>query len=535
MNKKVAIVGDHQMVHELERQYQAKGFIVERQKEVSACQEIGAYDEFFLLASNGDITPTEADSQAIDALKYLADHEDTSRHDGHRLRCHLLLRSRTTLWMIQTFDFPDGINTVLDVYPFTIEDQWAKNVLVKMPGAQTPYDYPPLDRTPISKDSTQMVHLVISGFSEQAEALAIHTALIAHYPNYRSSDEQPLRTRITIVDEDICQQRDKLIAKYQRLFEHSYYRTIFPLEEQSTFHDPQTMGCTDVEWEFVQGDLFQPVITQKLSFWATSTTQCLSIAIAHGDMGRDMSEAISLPSVVYEQQVTVYLQMQDASPCSLLRQSERYQNIFPFGMRDCGYDVSLPLMRMARLLNAFYFGLADVEQGTVDEHKADEAWSSLPSYAKRFSNLYNVMTIPTKMRSLGHDDNDWDTFYAISEKEVQEIAEVEHNRWNVEELILGFRPCTDAETKAVEASINEYLRCQRTNQLDGWALKDKRGRICTLKEIYKEDDLRRAHYDLRPYSDLRIDKSGLNVRHYDIDLSACIPLLANSFKKGGVS
>lgn len=531
--KRVLILGEHPMVIGLVHQYQAMGFVVERQNNLSECRDVVTYDELFLFPKQ-DIDAIEADYIAVETLKHLAAGYDLAKHDNKRLLCHLLLRSQTMLWMIQTMDFPKEINHTFEVYPFTIEDQWAKNVLVKLPGLHTHFDYPTLDREPITKDSRKMVHLVISGFSDQAIAFAIHAALVAHFPNYHASDNQPIRTRITFVDNDICPRRDEFVAKYQHLFENSYYRTVFPDKKDSKFHAPEIKGCSDVEWEFVDASIFHPVMVEKLAAWANSPIQQLSIAITHESQRQNISEAVGLPVTIYEQGTTVYLRVKDAQSVTLLRQSRRYRNIYPFGMEDCDYDVLQPLMRMAKLLNAYYSGLVKVEQGIDSESMVDESWHNLPSYAKRFSNVYNVMSIPTKMRSLGHDEEDWDTFYAITEQEIQEIAEVEHNRWNVEELILGFRPCTEDEKKEIAENISEYMKCQEEELLDKWKIKDSRGRPCTLKEIYKEDTMRRAHYDLRPYGDLQIDKTGQNVKRYDSDLSRCIPLLANIFKKGGV-
>ena len=120
------------------------------------------------------------------------------------------------------------------------------------------------------------------------------------------------------------------------------------------------------------------------------------------------------------------------------------------------------------------------------------------SGVKRMSNIYNAMTIGVKMRSMGFKEDDWDKFYDMSQEDIETLAEVEHNRWSVEELMLGWRPCTDQEQREVESDIS-------------------------MKEILKK---RKIHYDLRAYNDLRPDSSGKPVQIYDRCLSACIPLIA---------
>ena len=98
-----------------------------------------------------------------------------------------------------------------------------------------------------------------------------------------------------------------------------------------------------------------------------------------------------------------------------------------------------------------------------------------------------------------------DTFYAMTQEEVELIAQVEHNRWCVEEMLLGFRPCTDEEQAEIEADIAK-------------------------KSEYKN---RLIHYDLRAYNDLRADDTGMNVNTYDLCLSASIPLIALKGSKQG--
>ena len=129
------------------------------------------------------------------------------------------------------------------------------------------------------------------------------------------------------------------------------------------------------------------------------------------------------------------------------------------------------------------------------------------------------MTIPTKMRSLGHEEKDWDKFFALTQEEVETLSAVEHNRWSVERLIGGFRPPTNTERDEIRKNIETFITAKET----GKEMPEK-----DLKNIYKK---RKIHYDLCSYRELREDKTGQNVRLYDYDLIACIPLIAQSFKE----
>ena len=88
----------------------------------------------------------------------------------------------------------------------------------------------------------------------------------------------------------------------------------------------------------------------------------------------------------------------------------------------------------------------------------------------------------------------------LTPHEIAILAEVEHNRWNVEELLMCYRTVTPEEEKEIEKNIE-------------------------LKNVYKE--IRTAHYDIRPYEDLRSDESGRCANVYDISITSAIPLILN--------
>lgn len=532
-NGKILIIGEHPLRGYLEQQYAASCEVTcvasFGNEDVSQCNEI------VLLTSPDADGKTAEDNRALLLLSKMA--EQIPENNAKRPVVHLLLQSNDTLSVLQTVDLPDTVINAMDVYPFTLESHWARVVVAKMPGELPTIDYPTLDREPIVRDSGKTVHLLVSGFSSLAQTLAIHAALVAHYPNYNNNSPEPLRTRITILSKDLDSKRGELITRYRSLFENSYYRTVNVEQRTSNFHAPQYAGkrkdFVDVEWEFVDGEIHNEIVQQKIKSWSTSDTQLLTIAIAHDNDDDNIKDVLALPKEVMENGVTVLARVGNSESISLLKTSGKYENVYPFGMNDSGYDVRLPLMTMGKLLNAYYWGVIDENSHVIDLDKVDEAWKKLPSFAKRFSNVYNVMTIPTKMRSLCHTFEHWDSLFAISEREVEEIAVVEHNRWSVEELIMGFRPCTDSELKLVDASIAEFLAIKGDEEkLAQWKLRDKQGRECTLKEVFKEDDTKRAHYDLRDYDDLRVDRNGVNVQDYDKKLIRCIPYLAYAFKKG---
>ena len=474
MTKRIIIIGKHPITECLVKQYEAKGGKVDQQEGLTTEGVlINDYDEVYLLAGDGE------DDKAVAMLAKLADDYRVESHGGKRLVCHLLLQSNQKLRMLQTCDLCDAVRQKIDVYPFSMDEMWSRDIV--------------LDYKPVTMQSEKHVHLVVFGMNEIAEMVAIQAALVAPYPNYIRNHS--LRTRITMVDEQAELKSDTIIKRYQHLFDNSFYRKVRPSEEKAVvaFHKPMYDGrredFVDVEWEFVEAESWNVGVREKLQRWAKDEQQLLTVVLAGNDAEKNKSMSLLMPSELYEQHIPIYI----------------------YGQHDCSYDVTMPLVRMAKNVNYIYdrcyaenYSQLTIEQAPfsmkyaveIDSEERERSWAKL-SNVKRMSSIYNAMTIATKMRSIGLEEKDWDDFYDIPQQDIEMLAQVEHNRWSVEELILGFRPCTDDEQTAIEADIR-------------------------LKAMMKK---KKIHYDLRAYNDLRPDETGKPVegvrvairqhRHYD--------------------
>jgi len=435
-------------------------------------------DDLFL-RSDGD------DDAFIAKLADVAAQYDMLAHGGRRLTCHLMLQSNRALRMLQTCDFCDAVRQKLDVYPFTQDELWCQTIVP--------------DYESITLQSDKHVHVVVFGMGEVAEMVAIQQSHIAHFPNYVRNHS--LRTRITMIDSEASLKYEDFINRYQHLFDNSYYRVVKPSEAKAVvkFHKPMYEGSredfVDVEWEFVEAEFENADLREKLKLWANDKHQLLTVVLTANDRNQNQSRSLLLPQALYEQHIPVFV----------------------YGQNVFDSDAISPYIRMAKNVNYIY-NLCyneNVENWTgqlryaveIDVEERERLWAKLP-IVKRMSSIYNAMTIPVKMRSVGLNEEDWDKFYDLSPQDIELLAQVEHNRWCVEELILGFRPCTDAEQDEIAADVAAH------------------------KEAYKAH---KVHYDLRAYNDLRPDKTGKSVTVYDLCLSSCLPLIAKEEmkEKGG--
>ena len=497
---KALIIGCHPILSDIDRQYRQRGEDVLLIPNTCDFQttDIESAKEVFLL-SNYDKRPIEADNDMMNLLEQISSAYKPELNGGKRLLCHLLLRSNSLLHMICLEGFRQEIETKLEINPFTIEDIWSQAVATN------------LDREPITKRSEKTIHLVIFSMSELAEQVAIKTALVCHYPNYLQTGHSR-RTRITIIDETAFEKSEEWIQKYKHLFDNCYYRFIDAKKQPAVTYTSQPMyknreDFIDVEWEFVTATPYDKLVRNKIAEWSTSQSQLLTIVFASKNEEKGMNDALHLPGTVVSSKIPVFVYMQEDNAFRQISHSNNTPQIIPFGMVNHGYDINIPFVRMAKIVNYIYDRCYEENDKDwnghlrfsvdINEGEKEQSWAR-KSGVKRMSNIYNAMTIGVKLRSIGIKEDDWERFYDISQEDMEILAEVEHNRWSVEELILGWRPCTDLEQHEVEADI-------------------------TMKDVLKKQKI---HYDLRAYHDLRPDGTGRPVQVYDRCLSACIPLIA---------
>jgi len=524
MNSKVLIIGNHPVIADVTKQYRQRGDAVLFLKDDQELSKVvlAAFKEVVLLADYYK-SPIEADNRIMGTMQQIAASYNPEGNNGKRLLCHLLLRSHSLLHMIRLDGFCEEIEKKLEVNPFTMEDQWSQTVALS------------LDREPITKQSEKTVHLVIFGMSDVAEQVAINAAHVCHFPNYLQK-AHTLRTRITLIDEAAYEKSSEWLQKYKHLFDNSFYRHVDPKRSPAVTHLSKPMyqdreDFVDVEWEFVSASPYDKLVREKIAQWSVSHSQLLTIVFAEERVETGIRHALHLPEAAVSAKIPVYVYMQNDEAFNQIMHSGNTPNIIPFGMLNHGYDVNIPLVRMAKNVNYIYDRCYEENEEDWDGHlrfsvaineEAKERLWTKKFGVKRMSNIYNAMTIGVKMRSMGFKENEWDRFYDLSQEDIELLAEVEHNRWSVEELILGFRPCNDSELKEIASSIDAHNKKRIEEGYDAVRNKD------TLKDTYKKE--KKVHYDLRAYSELCLDGTGRPVQVYDRCLSACIPLIAKESK-----
>lgn len=279
-------------------------------------------------------------------------------------------------------------------------------------------------------------------------------------------------------------------------------RKEYVLFKEENGYEKKDANFLDVEFEFIKGNVFSHRVQEEIRQWAKDNqNQYLSIFLAQSNQRQNFVLAINMPDDVYENAIPIFIRQDrsdnfvtDLREADMKKDKEklihwsvnatgklerkerdaRYANIYPFGMNETAFCADEKALKRAKLINYLYetadyssfkfksiLTLDSMPESQIWE-EADAAWSKL-SVALKWSNLYSAYTIRTKlailrsMRELALDDTSHD-FQELSDKEVQELAKVEHNRWNVEKLLMGYRKPLKEEDKNVYKEFANNLK-----------------------------------------------------------------------------
>lgn len=457
--------------------------------------------EIFLI---GESNEYDHDSLNIDSLqKIVAIHY--KKQDCPRIPVSVLFEYQTTYAAFQISDLAEEWRTQIDFHPFNFYEEWAKKLLVKRcyKEGDSTVEYPALDREPITLESDQTVHLVIIGMSRMGVALGIEAAQLLHFPNF--CRDRRLKSRITFIDATADEEMNFFRGRYRHYFDlaPSLYCDMEHPDDQCVLppnwnYGPRT-DFLDVEFEFIKGRAETPAVQKLLEKWADDPMQQLSIAICLNFPPQAMAMGLYLSDVIYARNVPVFIRQETSSALLDLLNNRlkkeplnRYSHVYPFGMLANSFDLDRRNTRRAQLVNYIYNFKG--KYGTnppacPSEKELQNGWDKLP-VALQWSNLYCADSVDIKLRSLGFGAT---PPVRLTTAQIELMAEVEHNRWNMEKLLLGYRKPTPEEESLCQ---DEDVRKKYKNRLF-------------------------IHTDIRPFC--KLDKE---TKEYDRCISESLPLVA---------
>lgn len=445
---------------------------------------------------------------------------------GSKIVCHIMFEYQTAYASLKVSDINTDAIAFSPFNPYEMWAQRLLVGKELLPNDNYRY-LPLEGEEGIKAEDDKFVHLVIVGMSRMGMALGIEAAHLAHYPNFESLDEagkrRNIRTRITFIDSNAAQEMAFFQGRFASLFELAHWRYAKSPELQSADHcakssengDSKSLYVTsddqswhrpdlekydylggdflDIEWEFIHGNVESESVRSYLSDAVNNPQSKVTIAVCLPVHNRAVAVSLYLPREVYEKssQVLVYQRNDDSMLCEISKNNSIYnQKIRPFGLaaKTLDFNMLAEVDAIAATVDRRYNeykGYANAAADNKGDKSCAEALKAIVNYlrlgimnkrqkparsnekisdktkaAKLWSSRYNAYSLRSKLRCVGVSVDSQEEFSA---EQLELLGRVEHNRWNTEQLLLGYRPLTAAEqqmctsnTKAADGLKSEY-------------------------------------------------------------------------------
>lgn len=469
--------------------------------------------ELYIIGENTRTDDVESyhDTMNMECLKLVCNTVEKTTPSNKRkekLICRVMFEFQTTFSVFQFFDINKKVCSIIDFRPFNYYEMWAQKILINkeispqnLEVAFKEGGFLPLEGAEgIKEHDDSHVHLFIVGMSRTGVAMAIEAAHLCHFPNY---ENKKIRTKITFIDKNAATEKDYFMGRFKELFALSHWR-YGNIEKDGNLqwkdqyrhvpvgYDYLGGDFLDIEWEFINGGI-ETAAVQNYILDSANPLAKVTIAICLPESNSSHAAALYLDKKIYESdsvlQVLVY---------------NRYGNAIVNAISDGG-SVHPYCGKLRHYGYSNFNFLKDLEQGEEIGRKINDAYCNMrvdtqynpdrsnykgkSDVANFWSSIYNGNTMWTKLRSICFNP----VTFLNDERSIELLANVEHNRWNMEELLMNFRPLTFEEQ---EKEI---------------ALKNKN------KNILKGQ---MAHTDI--CSNKKLDEIDYDSRKYDIELTKCL-------------
>ena len=282
----------------------------------------------------------------------------------------------------------------------------------------------PLDVDPHRESgSSETAHLVIVGFGQMGESIALQAARIGHFASGK-------RLRITIIDPAAEERRQSLLARYPQL-------------EQV------------VELAFESRSIEHPDVREQLSAWARSPDQRLFLAICVDDDPQALSIALNLPPTLRDAETPVFVRQSEQRGLATLLNDRLAEgaaglHVSSFGAPEVSAGLEQILQEkldvLARAIHERYVAHRKADGAAPGSDLAMQPWAQLDAGLKS-SNRQQADHIDVKLRAIhcrriGKGEADppgSHPFTGFSPAEVELLARMEHARWCADRLLAGWQ------------------------------------------------------------------------------------------------
>lgn len=354
------------------------------------------------------------------------------------LICRLLINdSRLRAIVSDEALFPHtGTSYRVNFSDLDLEDTAARQALRKFP----------LDFDRIREDDDTLVHLVVIGFGQMGQSLALHAARIGHFANEVGGLRK--RLRIIVLDKDRNAGWNGFVSRYKNLH--------LVCDASFTLGDTGEIGFATAMAELCP----EPGARDALVTYAI----CIEDITKKDDQKKEDDQAnlrmgLELSKLTANRSAQVLIhQTSRAGFAALLPQKGRgaalSDRVHAFGMEDDVFSLDVMLHesedKLAQELHRDYIE----RSGGGQVHPE---WDRLPDLYKE-SNRQAADHIPIKLRALDYVDHPTDEsktrIEGFEDSQMDLLARMEHARWCAERWLAGWQY---GKPTVRELQISEYL------------------------------------------------------------------------------
>lgn len=488
-------------------------------------------------------------SQLVEQIK--------SSNTSNKPIINILLENQSTQTILQSTNLAQEWCKWARVIPFSFYENWTRQILSggivhigktkeKDSTQEKEYRYPHIL---INKESNEHVNIIIFGMSRLGITVGIEAAHALHFPKY--PDGKVRKTKITFISKYAYEEMLLFRARYRQVFEIQTSKFVNLMGNETngdkllpeitaippTCFSGKDADFLDIDFEFIQGDAFSEQIHHLLRDRAKDTNCKLNVFTCTGRDSTDMNIGLLLPDEVLRSANVFIRQHHTGQLITWLHhineaEKGKYANLYPFGMVNSEFDITHVSQEMGILINYFYNwkGTSETYQQNhlLTEKECQDAlnvWNDETSIANQWSSSYCCYSFALKMAQWGINSIDKSNLKEIQnvlDNHIETLAYIEHNRWNMEKLLMGFRKPHQDE----QFSIDECRKSISDKT------KDENEKKKCLFRILKTEQM--VHDYIRPFDELAEvrwkgkDEIKDDIRKIDYDMLKQIPWIINN-------
>lgn len=334
--------------------------------------------------------------------------KDSNRDKDNPVNCMVHLLKQEFLTTLRSHNLFQNINDGLALTIFNVYENSARELFQESPP----------DSLGISKESNLFVQILIFGFGQAGEALALQTAITGHYLN-----RDTRLPKVVIFD--------RLASEKEKDFLHRY----------PSFTD----YC---EFEAIPFEANNPQLISTLLTYLENPDALNSVVLCFDNKTNNMLLGLqidSIENIASGYPFKVFIRTDDDE--DFAKYSDK---IKPYGLpsKVCSKEVIVggALDKMAMAVQGDYYQMRRPKPDFGDR-PADVPWENLPQEYKD-SNRKAADHIGVKIRGLGYviapeyneeEEPDLYTTVTLSKEEIEMLAQLEHVRWMAERLLAGWK------------------------------------------------------------------------------------------------